>query len=157
MAELAVGDRAPQFVLPMAEGTVSLAELGGKSVVLYFYPKDDTEACTIEAVDFSGLKAEFEKAGARVIGVSPDSPRKHARFSSKHDLTIDLASDESLETAKSYGVWVEKSMYGRSYMGVERSTFLIGGDGTIRHIWRKVRVKDHAAEVLAAVQERART
>jgi peroxiredoxin Q/BCP len=157
MAELKVGDRAPQFALAMAEGTVSLAELSGKNVVLYFYPKDDTEACTIEAVEFSGLKAEFEKAGTRVIGVSPDSPRKHVRFSSKHDLTIDLASDESLETAKSYGVWVEKSMYGRSYMGVERSTFLIGPDSRILQIWRKVRVKDHAADVLASVRRISRS
>jgi peroxiredoxin Q/BCP len=153
MAELAVGDRAPGFSLPMAEGrAASLADLRGRKVVLYFYPKDDTEACTAEAIAFSALRAQFEETGTTVIGVSPDSPKKHARFSTKHSLTVELASDESLETAKSYGVWVEKSMYGRAYMGVERSTFLISGDGVIRHIWRKVRVKNHADEVLEAAR-----
>jgi thioredoxin-dependent peroxiredoxin len=153
MTELSVGDRAPNFNLPSANGkSIVLSNLAGRSVVLYFYPKDDTEACTAEAIDFSALTTQFENAGATVVGVSPDSPTKHARFMSKHSLRVELASDESLETAKAYGVWVEKSMYGRKYMGVERSTFLIGRDGTVCQIWRKVRVKNHAADLLEAVK-----
>ena len=154
MAELAEGDMAPEISLPLGGGgTLTLGDLRGRAVVLYFYPKDNTEACTAEAIDFSALKEEFEAAGASVIGVSPDSPRKHANFTSKHALSIDLLSDEDLKAANAYGVWVEKSMYGRKYMGVERATYLIGGDGRIRRIWRKVRVKGHAAEVLQAARD----
>ncbi|MDQ6437154.1 peroxiredoxin [Mesorhizobium sp. LHD-90] len=154
MAELAEGDIAPDIVLPRGSGgTISLSGLKGKKVVLYFYPKDDTQACTAEAIDFSALKRDFEAAGAVVVGVSPDNPKKHGKFAAKHAISIDLASDEDLVAANAYGVWVEKSMYGRRYMGVERCTFLIGTDGRIRRIWRKVRVRGHAAEVLAAVRD----
>ncbi|MEQ1955093.1 peroxiredoxin [Mesorhizobium sp. CN2-181] len=156
MAELAEGDVAPEVSLPLGGGgTLALADLRGRTVVLYFYPKDNTEACTAEAIDFSGLKKDFEAAGASIVGVSPDNPKKHANFASKHALSIDLLSDEELKAANAYGVWVEKSMYGRKYMGVERTTFLIDGDGRIRRIWRKVRVKGHAAEVLQAVRDLA--
>jgi thioredoxin-dependent peroxiredoxin len=152
MAELTVGDRAPEFSLPAGNGkTLDLAEMRGKRIVLYFYPKDDTEACTTEAIDFSALRMQFEAAGAIVVGVSPDSLKRHAKFASKYDLSIALASDENLDAANAFGVWVEKSMYGRKFMGVERATFLIDGDGNIERIWRKVRVRDHAQEVLAAV------
>ena len=154
MAELAEGDIAPDVSLPLGSGgTLDLGGLRGRTVVLYFYPKDDTQACTAEAIDFSALKGEFEAAGASIIGISPDNPKKHAKFSSKHALSIDLLSDEELKAANAYGVWVEKSMYGRKYMGVERATYLIGGDGRIRRIWRKVRVPGHAAEVLQAVRD----
>lgn len=153
MAELAIGQTAPQFELPRdGGGTLSLTSLKGKSVVLYFYPKDDTSGCTAEAIDFSGLKADFEKAGAVVIGISPDSAKSHAKFKSKHDLAVDLVADEERKTIEAYGVWVEKSMYGRKYMGVERSTFLIAPDGSIARIWNKVKVPGHAKEVLEAVR-----
>ena len=153
MAELAIGQTAPQFELPRdGGGTLSLTSLKGKSVVLYFYPKDDTSGCTAEAIDFSGLKADFEKAGAVVIGISPDSAKSHAKFKSKHDLAVDLVADEERKTIEAYGVWVEKSMYGRKYMGVERSTFLIAPDGSIARIWNKVKVPGHAREVLEAVR-----
>ena len=153
MADLDVGDLAPQFDLPRdGGGILSLAAYSGKPVVLYFYPQDDTTSCTQEAISFSQLKPEFEKAGAVVIGLSPDSMKKHDKFKSKYSLTIDLAADEERKAIEAYHLWVEKSMYGRKYMGVERATFLIGGDGRIARIWRKVRVKGHAEEVLAAVR-----
>ncbi|MFB9950894.1 thioredoxin-dependent thiol peroxidase [Rhizobium puerariae] len=149
MPDLAIGDIAPDFALPRdGGGTVSLNSFSGKPVVLYFYPKDDTTACTREAISFTGLLPEFEKAGATVIGVSPDSVRKHDRFAQKHGLSVILASDEDTALANLYGVWKEKSMYGRTYMGVERTTFLIGGDGRIAKIWPKVKVAGHAEEVL---------
>jgi peroxiredoxin Q/BCP len=152
--ELSVGDRAPEFELPRDGGkTVKLADYAGKLVVLYFYPQDDTTGCTKEAIDFSQLKPEFEKAGAVVIGVSPDSAKKHDKFKTKHGLTVDLAADEERKVIDAYNLWVEKQMYGRSYMGVERATFLIGRDGRIAAIWRKVRVKGHAEAVLQAVRE----
>ncbi|TPL41455.1 peroxiredoxin [Mesorhizobium sp. B2-4-4] len=153
MADLNVGDPAPQFELPRdGGGSLSLAGFAGRPVVLYFYPQDDTTGCTAEAISFSQLKPEFEKAGAVVIGLSPDSARKHDKFKSKYDLTIDLASDEERKVIEAYHLWVEKSMYGRKYMGVERATFLIGRDGRIARIWRKVRVKGHAEKVLEAVR-----
>lgn len=153
MADLDVGDLAPQFDLPRdGGGTLSLAALSGKSVVLYFYPQDDTTSCTQEAISFTQLKPEFEKAGAVVIGLSPDSTKKHDKFKAKYSLTIDLAADEERKVIEAYHLWVEKSMYGRKYMGVERATFLIGRDGHIARIWRKVRVKGHAEEVLEAVR-----
>lgn len=152
--ELSVGDRAPEFELPRDGGkTVKLADYAGKLVVLYFYPQDDTTGCTKEAIDFSQLKPEFEKAGAVVIGVSPDSAKKHDKFKTKHGLTIELAADEERKVIDAYNLWVEKQMYGRSYMGVERATFLIGRDDRIAAIWRKVRVKGHAEAVLQAVRE----
>ena len=153
MAELTTGQTAPQFELPRdGGGTLSLAELKGKPVVLYFYPKDDTSGCTAQAIDFTALKPEFEKAGAVVVGMSPDSAKSHAKFKTKHELGIDLVSDEARKTLEDYGVWVEKSMYGRKYMGVERTTFLIGPDGRILRIWNKVKVPGHAEEVLEAVR-----
>jgi peroxiredoxin Q/BCP len=153
MADLQKGDAAPDFDLPTdGAGRVTLAELKGKTVVLYFYPKDDTSGCTSEAIGFSEARQQFDDAGAVVIGVSKDSATSHDKFKAKHDLTITLASDESGEMLERYGVWVEKSMYGRKYMGVERTTFLIGADGRIARIWRKVKVPGHAEEVLAAAQ-----
>lgn len=147
------GDVAPVFVLP-ADGGEPLALEGflGRTVVLYFYPRDDTPGCTLEAQEFAALANEFARAGAAVIGVSPDSPACHARFKTKHGLDLHLASDEEKTVAAAYGVWVEKSMYGRKYMGIERATFLIAPDGRIARIWRKVKPKGHAAEVLAAIR-----
>lgn len=153
MTELKAGDAAPNFALSEGlEGAVDLKGLQGRPIVLYFYPKDDTPGCTTEARDFSCLINAFEKAGARVLGVSPDNARSHAKFREKHDLKIALASDEDTDIAKTYGVWVEKQMYGRTFMGVERATFLIDAAGKISRIWRNVRVAGHADEVLAAVQ-----
>ncbi|MGS1096090.1 thioredoxin-dependent thiol peroxidase [Aquamicrobium terrae] len=151
--ELKIGDEAPQFSLPKDGGDViRLADFTGRPVVVYFYPKDDTAGCTSEAIDFTRLKPEFDKAGAAVIGISPDSARKHDKFKAKHELSIALAADEEHKAIEAYGVWVEKQMYGRSYMGVERATFLVGRDGRIAAIWRKVRVKGHAEAVLEAVR-----
>ena len=152
MTELKAGDPAPDFSLPTDDGKVRLSDLRGKPVVLYVYPKDDTSGCTVEAQDFTARKKEFEAAGAVVIGVSKDSVKKHANFRKKYDLTHALGSDETGEMLERYGVWVEKSMYGRKYMGISRDTFLIGPDGRIQRIWRKVKVPGHAEEVLGAVQ-----
>ncbi len=150
---LNIGDKAPQFELPGdGGGTARLSDFAGQPVVVYFYPKDDTAGCTAEAIDFSRLKPEFAKAGAAVIGISPDTAKKHDKFRKKHALTVALAADEERKAIEAYGVWVEKQMYGRSYMGVERTTFLIGRDGRIAQIWRKVRVKGHAEAVLEAVR-----
>ncbi len=147
------GDLAPDFTLRTnGDGEISLSACKGKPVVLYFYPKDNTPGCTIEAVDFSALSAEFSKLGALIIGVSPDSVQKHDNFIAKHDLAIVLASDPDTTVCEAYGVWVEKKMYGKTYMGVERSTFLIDSTGKIANSWRKVKVKNHAAEVLEAVK-----
>jgi peroxiredoxin Q/BCP len=144
------GDPAPPFELPSdGGGSLSLKAFRGHHVVLYFYPKDDTEGCTLEAREFSALNAAFERAGAVVIGVSPDTPKSHDKFKSKHDLDLRLASDTDTAVAVTYGVWVEKSMYGRTFMGVERATFLIAPDGKIARIWRKVKAKGHADEVLS--------
>jgi peroxiredoxin Q/BCP len=148
------GDKAPDFELPMENGeTLKLSKLikaGSRPVVLYFYPKDDTSGCTAEAKDFTRLAADFRKAGVEVIGISPDSPESHQKFARKHDLEVRLAADADKAVANAYGVWVEKSMYGRKYMGVERSTFLIDKSGRIAKAWRKVKVPGHAEEVLAA-------
>jgi peroxiredoxin Q/BCP len=153
MTELSPGQDAPQFELPRdGGGKLTLSALRGKAVVLYFYPKDDTSGCTAEAIDFSAFKPDFEKAGAVVIGMSPDSAKKHDKFKAKHGLSIDLVADEERKAIEAYGVWAEKSMYGRKYMGVERTTFLIDRDGKIARIWPKVKVPGHAAEVLAAVR-----
>jgi peroxiredoxin Q/BCP len=150
---LNVGDKAPDFDLPAdGGGRIASADLSGKAYVLYFYPKDDTSGCTKEAQAFSGLAGEFEKAGVAVIGVSPDSPKSHDKFRAKYDLALRLASDEEHGMLEAYGVWAEKSMYGRKYMGVERTTMLIGTDGRIARIWPKVKVDGHAEEVLAAAK-----
>ncbi|HEX7072628.1 MAG TPA: peroxiredoxin [Hyphomicrobiaceae bacterium] len=147
------GDAAPDFELPTEDGSVRLSRLKGKPVVVYFYPKDDTSGCTAEARDFNALRAEFADAGAEVIGISPDSVASHTKFSRKHGLQLKLAADEEKSAATAYGVWVEKSMYGRKYMGVERSTFLVDPRGRIAKIWRKVKVPGHAEAVLKAVRE----
>ena len=153
MAELSNGDVAPDFALETdTHGTIHLSDFRGRKVVLFFYPKDNTPGCTQEAKDFSELLDEFERAGAVVIGISPDTVRKHENFRKKHGLRVILAADPDHEVLQKYGVWKEKSMYGRKYMGVERSTFLIDENGHIAKIWRKVKVKGHAAEVLDAVK-----
>ncbi len=150
----AAGDTAPGFNLPAAGGgSLSLRDLAGKKVVLYFYPKDDTSGCTKEAIEFSALAKDFAKAGITVIGCSKDSIASHDKFKAKHDLAVALVSDAAGEACAAYGTWVEKSMYGRKYMGIERATFLVDGKGKVRHVWRKVKVPGHAAEVLAAAQK----
>ena len=147
------GAKAPDFDLPTDGGAnADLKALSGKTVVLYFYPKDDTSGCTSEAKGFSDAKAEFDKAGAVVIGVSKDSLASHAKFRAKYDLTIALGSDVEGKVVEAYGSWIEKSMYGRKYMGIDRSTFLIDGKGKIARVWRKVKVPGHVAQVLAAAQ-----
>lgn len=153
MPELKTGSIAPDFKLPTdAGGSVSLSELRGGKVVLYFYPADNTETCTIEAVDFSTRQAAFTSAGAVILGVSPDSAKTHDGFKVKHDLSVRLASDTDLKVIRRYGLWVEKTMFGRRFMGVERATFLIGPEGRIARIWRKVRVKGHVESVLEATK-----
>jgi thioredoxin-dependent peroxiredoxin len=151
--ELAAGAKAPAFSLPRdGGGTISLADFAGRKLVLYFYPRADTPGCTREAIDFSRLKPAFGKAGAEVLGVSADPVPAQDKFKSKHKLAIALASDEAHRTLEAYGVWQEKSMYGRKFMGVVRATFLIGPDQRIAQIWPKVSVAGHAEEVLAAAK-----
>lgn len=151
---ITVGAKAPDFSLPSTEGkTVTLGDFKGKKVVVYFYPKDDTSGCTLEAHDFQKLLNDFSKAGTDVVGVSPDSIKSHDKFCGKHSLTFPLLSDEEKVMLNAYGVWTEKSMYGRKYMGVERTTVLIDGNGVIAQIWNKVKVPGHAEEVLAAAQK----
>ena len=150
--DLKVGDPAPNFELPTAGGgRVSLADLKGKRVVLYFYPKDDTSACTQEALNFTEKTRQFAAANAVVVGVSRDKPAKHEKFAAKYGLKHILGSDEEAEMCARYGVWVEKKMYGRVHMGIERSTFLINEKGRIKRIWRKVKVPGHVEEVLTEV------
>lgn len=150
---LTEGDSAPAFSLPGAGGeTVSLAALKGKKIVLYFYPKDDTSGCTKEAIEFNGLRDKFARAKTVVVGMSPDSVKSHDKFREKYELALPLAANENKEILSAYGVWVEKSMYGRKYMGVERTTFLIDAKGKIAKIWRKVKVPGHAEEVLGAAE-----
>jgi peroxiredoxin Q/BCP len=144
------GARAPDFTLPTdGGGTISLRSLKGKPVILYFYPKDDTSGCTAEACGFRDLFPRFK--GATVIGISKDSVKSHDKFKAKYDLPFTLAADEDTKVMQAYGVWVEKSMYGKKYMGADRATFLIDASGKIAHIWRKVKVPGHVEEVLAAV------
>jgi peroxiredoxin Q/BCP len=153
MTNLTEGTLAPDFELPTdGPDRVRLSDLKGKKVVLYFYPKDDTSGCTLEAIDFNRLKSDFESANTLVIGISPDSPVSHIKFKNKHALDLLLASDESRDMLNAYGVWVQKSMYGRKYMGVERSTLLIDQEGMIVRTWPKVKVPGHAADVLAAAR-----
>jgi peroxiredoxin Q/BCP len=143
-----VGDRAPDFNMPSDDGNVSLKSLKGRNVVLYFYPKDDTPGCTKEACGFQDALPNFSKIDADIIGVSKDSPTRHQNFKKKYGLKFRLASDEDGSVCESFGVWKEKKNYGRSYMGIERSTFLIDGKGVIRKVWRKVKVNGHVDEVL---------
>ncbi|CAN5696437.1 thioredoxin-dependent thiol peroxidase [soil metagenome] len=152
MTDVTEGSAAPDFERAGAAGPVRLSDFKGKAVVVYFYPKDDTTGCTKEAQEFSGLAADFAKAGATVIGVSKDSVKSHAKFTAKYDLAVPLGSDPEGAVIERYGSWVEKSMYGRNYMGIERSTFLIDQNGKLARIWRKVKVAGHAAEVLKAAQ-----
>jgi thioredoxin-dependent peroxiredoxin len=148
-----VGQTAPDFTLPRdGGGNVTLSALRPKAVVLYFYPKDDTSGCTAQAIDFTGQAAAFEAAGAVVIGISRDSVASHDKFAAKHALSVILASDAESDVCERYGVWVEKSMYGRKFMGIERSTFLIDGGGIVRNVWRKVKVPGHVAQVLEAAR-----
>lgn len=148
------GDRAPEFTLPADDGSsVSLEDLRGRKVVLYFYPRDDTPGCTTEACEFRDLIPRFDDLDAVVLGVSPDSMSSHRKFKEKHDLTFPLLADEDHRVAEAYGVWKEKSMYGRTYWGVERSTFLVGEDGMVLRAWRKVRPAGHADEVAGAAAE----
>jgi peroxiredoxin Q/BCP len=150
---LKVGDKAPAFSLPATDGReIDLEALKGRKAVLYFYPKDDTSGCTLEAQNFQALKQDFAAAGTQIVGVSPDSLNSHDKFRTKYELDFSLASDESKSMLEAYGVWVEKSMYGRKYMGVERTTLLIDRDGKIAQIWTKVKVPGHAEEVLAAAK-----
>ena len=147
------GDKAPAFTLPTdGGGTVSLAKLRGKKVILYFYPKDDTPGCTKEACGFRDTFPDFSKAGAEVIGISKDSVKRHDNFKAKYKLPFHLAADVDGEVCEAYGTWIEKSMYGRKYMGIERATFLIDGKGVVRQVWHKVKVPGHAEEVLAAAK-----
>ena len=147
-----VGSRAPSMQVPLSDGSSLDIGKPGSPLVLYFYPKDDTTGCTREAQDFTALAADFAGAGTRVVGVSRDPMKKHDKFIAKYDLAVPLASDEDGAISDAFGTWVEKSMYGRKYMGMERSTFLIAADGTIVREWRKVKVAGHAAEVLDAAR-----
>ncbi|MCF6220235.1 MAG: thioredoxin-dependent thiol peroxidase [Robiginitomaculum sp.] len=155
--ELTRGKLAPDFTLPTAEvgkgnSEITLSSLRGNMVVLFFYPKDMTPGCTTEAIAFSSLKKDFDTLGVKIIGISKDSVARHDKFITKHDLNMILAADEDGEVCEAYGIWVLKKLYGREYMGIERSTFLIDADGKIVQIWRKVRVKNHAEAVLEAAQ-----
>lgn len=150
---LDVGDKAPDFSLPTdGAGTLSLKDLKGKTVVLYFYPKDMTPGCTTEAQDFRDLAKQFEKAGAVVVGASKDSVKRHDNFKAKHDLNFQLVSDEEGTLCEDYGVWQKKKLYGREFMGIVRATFIIDAKGKVAKVWPKVKVKGHAQEVLEAVQ-----
>ena len=151
MTDVVEGAAAPDFKLETPEGPVSLADFKGRTLVLYFYPKDDTAGCTKEAQDFTALAPEFAKAGASVLGVSKDSVASHGKFAKKYELAVTLGSDPAGEMVERYGSWVEKSLYGRKYMGIDRSTFLIK-DGKVVKIWRKVRVPNHAQQVLDAAR-----
>lgn len=151
-----IGDKAPAFTRPAGGGgDVSLSDFKGDYLILYFYPKDDTPGCTKEAIGFSEIKDELDSLGAKVVGVSKDTVAKHDKFIAKHDLKVILGSDEDGEILESYGVWVEKSMYGKTYMGIQRATFLIGPDHTVLEAWPKVRVKGHVEAVLDAVKKHA--
>jgi peroxiredoxin Q/BCP len=153
LSTISVGSPCPDFQLPDDTGTtVSLADLQGKPFVLFFYPKDDTSGCTQEAIDFTRLKPEFTALGIEVLGVSPDPVKKHGKFRDKHALGTRLLSDEEKVLLGAFGVWVQKSMYGKSYMGVERTTALVAADGKISALWPKVKVPGHAEEVLAAAR-----
>ena len=148
------GNKAPEFSAPTdGGGSVSLSDFKGRTLILYFYPKDDTSGCTKQACGFSDELQNFNKLNCAVVGVSKDSVAKHDKFKEKYNLTFPLASDENGTMCETYGVWAEKSMYGKKYMGIERTTFLIDGEGVIRKIWHKVKVPGHIDEVLACVRE----
>lgn len=155
LTDLKAGDPAPDFSMPGSgdRGTVSLADYSGKYLVLYFYPKDSTPGCTTEAIDFTALKSDFAALNAEILGVSRDSVKKHDNFIAKKELGILLGADLGGNVTEDYGVWVEKSMYGKTYMGIQRATFLIGPDGKILEVWPKVRVKGHAKDVLDTLRQ----
>ena len=147
------GDMAPDFELPTdGGGHFNLSAHRGHPVIVFFYPKDDTRGCTVEAIDFTAMKPDFEAIGAQIVGISPDNAASHDKFKAKHGLAITLAADEARGALEAYGVWTEKTMYGRNYMGVERSTFLIDGQGRVAQVWRNVKVPGHVSEVLAAAR-----
>ena len=151
---LSEGDPVPDLAMIGMDGTaVSPADFKGQKLVLYFYPKDDTSGCTREAQDFTQLAPEFEKAGTWILGVSKDGPERHAKFTRKYDLGVKLATDPDGSVCEAFGTWVEKSLYGRKYMGIDRATFLLDRDGTVARVWRKVKVPGHAEAVLAAARE----
>jgi thioredoxin-dependent peroxiredoxin len=151
---LAEGAKAPAFTLATdSGGKIALKDFAGQKIIVYFYPKDDTSGCTKEAIEFSAALPQFKKAGTAIVGVSKDTVVAHDKFKAKHDLTVTLGSDPEGTMVEKYGVWVEKSMYGKKYMGIDRSTFLIGPDGTIVKIWRKVKVPGHVEEVLAEAKK----
>ena len=151
---ISAGEPCPVFSLPDDRGAVVASDdLLGKPFVLYFYPKDDTSGCTLEAVEFTRLKGDFDSIGVPVFGVSPDPVKKHGKFRDKHELTVRLLSDEEKTLLSAFDIWVEKSMYGRKYMGVERTTALVAADGTIARLWPKVKVPGHAEEVLGAARQ----
>ena len=150
---LGIGDKVPNFKLPTdGGGQLALADLKGGKTVLYFYPKDDTSGCTQEAKDFTALAKDFAKAKTRIVGVSKDPPKKHDKFKEKYGIPYTLISDEETSLCQAFGIWVQKTLYGRKYMGIERSTFLIDDKGKIRKVWRKVKVKGHAADVLSSLK-----
>lgn len=154
MSSMKIGDTAPDFTLPADDGhDLTLSRFRGRKVVLYFYPKDDTSGCTAESCAFRDHKKDFEKLDAQVIGISKDNVASHKKFKAKYDLNFPLVSDEKVEACEAYGVWIEKSMYGRKYMGIDRSTFLIDEQGKIAAVWRKVKVTGHVEEVAAALKE----
>ncbi len=153
MTELKIGDKAPDFTLPAdGGGQIALNDYTGKNLVIYFYPKDNTPGCTTEALDFTAHTPKFDAANTAILGVSKDSVKKHDNFIAKHDLKVRLISDQDSDMIERYGVWVQKKLYGREYMGIERATFLIDKNGKIVQIWRKVRVKGHAEQVLEQAQ-----
>ena len=149
---LSEGDKVPGLKMKLSDGTELDLSSTGQPLVLYFYPKDDTSGCTKEAQDFTELAGDFAKAGIKVVGLSRDPMKKHDKFIAKYDLKVPLASDEDGAVSDAFGTWVEKSMYGRKYMGMERATYLIGSDGRVLKAWRKVKVPGHAAEVLKAAK-----
>jgi peroxiredoxin Q/BCP len=152
-AQLQMGDLAPDFTLPVGKGEeVALSALRGSKVVLFFYPQDDTETCTAEAIGFNALRSKFAKAGVKIIGISPDSIASHEKFRKKYSLALTLAADEAKTALGAYGIWREKTLFGRKYMGVERTTVLIDAHGNIAQIWRKVRIAGHADQVLQAAR-----
>ncbi|MGB0800025.1 MAG: thioredoxin-dependent thiol peroxidase [Planktomarina sp.] len=154
---LNIGDKAPDFTQPgSGDGTITLSDYAGSNVVVYFYPKDDTPGCTTEALDFTAQLAAFAASNTHIIGISKDTAAKHDKFIAKHDLGIALASDADGTVCEDYGTWVEKKMYGKTFMGIERATFLIDASGHISQIWRKVKVKGHVDAVLGAAQELAK-
>lgn len=150
---LQIGDPAPQFSLPTGDGgQTELSNFAGKNLVIFFYPKDDTPGCTKESIAFSQNQAAFQASNTEILGISVDSPKSHEKFTNKHDLTVTLGSDEEKAAVEAYGVWVEKNMYGRKYMGTERATYLIDKHGKIAQIWRKVKVPGHVEAVLEAAR-----